>query len=317
MNNKNTENKESNIFWENSYRDKAVSTFGGPSIEVYEMLPIIKHNSKILDLGCGEGRNSLFLAQHGCKATAVDISSSGIEKVKASAKSLGVDIKTKVCDLNDYIVDDNYDIVLAHSSVHFLSNKKWKELLGDLKKRTNPGGVHSLTIFVETPKYPVPEEIIKIGHKKSFSLGELKDFYNDWEIIRYDAYLKQDKHPGIPIHSHYVEKILCRKKLNEDEIEKDYSYKTLYSGKEDLSFEKFDKVKIGDNETTVLDICGKPQVINEVDFGKSIGAKNIVESKYILKDLFYGKMAFQLINGEVRGKYIYDSEPLRVYFNIE
>ncbi len=310
--NSSEQNNSSKIFWENSYKDKAISTFGGPSIEVYEMLPLIIPEQKVVDLGCGEGRNALFLAQHGCKATAVDISSSGIEKVKLAASTLGVEINTMVCDLNDYKADDSYDIVLAHTSVHFLTNSKWRELLGELKERTNPGGLHSLTIFLDTPKYPLPSEILAIGHKQSFAAGELKEFYGDWEIIRYDAYLKQDKHPGIPMHSHYVEKILCRKNTDISKRGKDYTYKSLYSGEHDLSMEIFDKVQIGDDEQTVRRICGEPKLINEVDFGKAVGAREIVETKYILRDLFYGKTAFQLANGEVKGKYIYDTEPIRV-----
>lgn len=303
-------------FWEKGYRDKLISTMGGPSIEVFEMLPFIKPGYKVIDLGCGEGRNALFLAQHGCEVTAVDISPSGIEKVNIAAKALGVEIRTIVCDLNDYVVDDKYDVVLAHTSLHFLSRKSWRKLLSDLKESTNPNGFHSLTVFLSTPKYPIPEEIMAAGHKLSFAIGELKEFYNNWEIIRYDSYLKQDQHPGIDIHSHYTEKILCRKNYNKDTWGKDYIIKSLYSNQPDLSLEKFNKIRLGDSEDTIISICGEPDNVNEVDFGSAaMGAKNILVKEYFLKDMFYGKTGFQLINNEVRGKYLYDSEPVRVLFN--
>jgi tellurite methyltransferase len=306
------EKEKLELFWEDGYSNKLVSTMGGPSIEVYEMSFLVEPGQKVVDLGCGEGRNSLYLAQKGCDVTAVDISSSGIKKVNIAAEALGVKVRSLVCDLNDYEADDDYDVVLAHSSLHFLTREKWRSILDKLKERTKIGGLHSLTVLIPTEKYPFEGPLLTNGHKNSFALGELKEFYSDWEIIRYDAYLKQDQHPGIPIHSHYTEKVVCRKNPDMDKRGNDYAYKSLYSGPHDLPAELFNNVQIGDTEKTVIYICGEPRIVNEVNFGKAMGAKNILDNEYTLKDLFYGKTAFQLINGEVRGKYIYDTEPVKV-----
>lgn len=303
-----------NLFWESGYKNKSISTMGGPSIEVYEMASMLTKDKKVIDLGCGEGRNALYLAQRGCNVTAVDISSAGIEKVNNAAEALGVSVNGVVCDLNEYKVKEDYDVVMAHSSLHFLEREKWRSLLGELKDRTSLGGFHCLTVLIPTEKYPFEGALLTNGHKQSFAIHELMDFYSDWEIIRYDAYLKQDQHPGIPIHSHYTEKILCRKNPNVEEYQKNYFYQSLYSGADDLSKELFDRIQIGDNEAIIREICGEPNIINEVTFGRTMGAKKLVENEYNLKDLFYGKIAFQMINGSVRGKYIYDSEPIKVCF---
>jgi tellurite methyltransferase len=68
-------------FWETTYQDFAVSSFGKPSQEFYDLIHRLPPHAKVLDLGCGEGRNALFLAEHGCEVTAVDISVSGIQKL--------------------------------------------------------------------------------------------------------------------------------------------------------------------------------------------------------------------------------------------
>jgi SAM-dependent methyltransferase len=52
-----------------------------------------------LDLACGAGRNSLFLARAGRRVDAVDISQAGLERAKASAAEQGLDIRFMRADL--------------------------------------------------------------------------------------------------------------------------------------------------------------------------------------------------------------------------
>jgi tellurite methyltransferase len=52
-------------FWEEAYTDLSLSTFGQPSQEVRDVAAELSPGAKVLDLGCGEGRNALFLAEAG------------------------------------------------------------------------------------------------------------------------------------------------------------------------------------------------------------------------------------------------------------
>lgn len=49
-------------FWENEYLNKDKSVFGNPSKEVEDIVPFLSKDAKILDVGCGDGRHSLYLA---------------------------------------------------------------------------------------------------------------------------------------------------------------------------------------------------------------------------------------------------------------
>lgn len=48
-------------FWEESYSDFEVSAFSkGPTVDVEEFYEIFPKNADVLDVGCGEGRNSIL-----------------------------------------------------------------------------------------------------------------------------------------------------------------------------------------------------------------------------------------------------------------
>ena len=76
---------------------------------------------KVLDLGCGKGRHSLFLAGLGFDVTAVDLSPEGIEQLQAAAQQRGLDanITTLVCDmLSIPFTDSSFDAVLGFHSLY-------------------------------------------------------------------------------------------------------------------------------------------------------------------------------------------------------
>ena len=68
-------------FGEDAYSDMNASAFGGPSQEVRDVALCLLTGSSVLDLGSGEGRNALFLAERGSDVTAVDISEVGVRKL--------------------------------------------------------------------------------------------------------------------------------------------------------------------------------------------------------------------------------------------
>ena len=68
---------------------------------------------RALDLGCGEGRNAVWLAEQGWKVTAVDFSDVGVEKGRAMAANRGVEVDWVVEDLNTYQPEaGTFDLVI-------------------------------------------------------------------------------------------------------------------------------------------------------------------------------------------------------------
>ena len=59
-------------FWEQLYADMEVSTFSkSPTMDVNEFYNVFPKNAQVLDVGCGEGRNSIFMAKLGNKVDVI------------------------------------------------------------------------------------------------------------------------------------------------------------------------------------------------------------------------------------------------------
>jgi 2-polyprenyl-3-methyl-5-hydroxy-6-metoxy-1,4-benzoquinol methylase len=95
--------------------------FGNPYIELLEFFKKTPKGS-LIDLGAGQGRDSIPLSQMGYCVTAVDISTVGINQIK----EIEPKINAIVGDLYTYDVS-NYDYVLMNSIIHFYKNDLEKE----------------------------------------------------------------------------------------------------------------------------------------------------------------------------------------------
>ncbi|UCB56340.1 MAG: class I SAM-dependent methyltransferase [Thiotrichales bacterium] len=69
---------------------------------------------RTLCLAEGEGRNAVFLAEHGHEVTAVDASAIGLTKAERLAQEHGVTITTLVKDLADFDIEvDSWDAIIS------------------------------------------------------------------------------------------------------------------------------------------------------------------------------------------------------------
>lgn len=76
--------------------------FGEPYPELVEFYSKIKNKGKLLDLGCGQGRDSIPLAKLGFTVTGVDNSIAGIKQLNEIAEKEGLSLKGVVEDIYSY-----------------------------------------------------------------------------------------------------------------------------------------------------------------------------------------------------------------------
>ena len=96
--------------------------FGHAYPELIDFFNQYKPKGRLLDLGCGQGRNAVPLARLGYKVSGIDISHVGIDQIKAVSYQEELHIDVWVDDIYTFDHYSDYDIVLLDSMFHF--NKK-------------------------------------------------------------------------------------------------------------------------------------------------------------------------------------------------
>lgn len=201
--------ENSKPFWDETYQNLNVETFGKTSAEIIQLAEILDKNSVILDLGCGEGRNAVFLAEQGFRVDAIDISKAGITKLLKIAQDRNVEINAWVGDMIAFQFDKSYDFIISHGVLHLAERHEWQELIPRMKQFTRPGGVNVVAVFTDKIR---PSEDMAPFTKGLFSEGELAKWYSDWEIESSESYVFTDNHPNGISHQHPVNKIIAWKR---------------------------------------------------------------------------------------------------------
>ncbi len=195
-------------FWEKEYLNKEKSTFGNPSKEVEEIVPFLEKGAKILDVGCGDGRHSLYLAELGFYVDAFDISKNAIEKIDYMKRLNNLKINTYICDVLEFEFKYKYDLIIIHGVLQFIEREKQPEIIRLLKNWTNTGGYHIAALF--TDDEPVPDDLkeVMVG---VFKNGEIKEYYKDWKIKMFESKKFNDEHENGIKHCHAMNKIVVKK----------------------------------------------------------------------------------------------------------
>ena len=137
-------------FWEESYKDDNISTFGTePNQPVKKYEHLFKKEWSILEAGCGEGRNSIYLASNGFSdIDAFDLSENAIAKLLRIANKSSLHVNTWVEDLRKFRFEKQYDLIISFGTLHFVEKKDWESFLLRAKKNTKIGGIHIIRFLL-------------------------------------------------------------------------------------------------------------------------------------------------------------------------
>lgn len=157
-----------------------------------------KAPGKALDLGCGTGRNALWLAAHGWSVTAVDGAPSAIEILQHRATAAGVTLDARVADLEK----GEYSIGRAVWDLIVMSYYLQRDLFESAKQGVVPGGIVLAIVHIteagEEPTY------------KRLRPGELHAYFDGWEILH-----SYEGKPTDPAHQRAVAEIVARRPARE------------------------------------------------------------------------------------------------------
>jgi tellurite methyltransferase len=176
-------------------------------LEVIRIMPAGKR-IKVLDIGCGEGRNAVFFARNGYEVSAFDSSAKGVEKTQKLAEKASVKIKVFQEDLNDFRLNEKFDIIFAVGVLHHIPQELRSDIFQNYKSFTNSGGLNVFSVFVYKSFIKKAPDTEKTSRK--WLSGELFTYYNDWRIEHCTEEIFDCMSSGIA-HKHAVNRIIARK----------------------------------------------------------------------------------------------------------
>ena len=148
--------------------------------EVLEAMESLSQG-KALDLGCGQGRNALFLAQHGFEVTAVDQNELALEILQSIVEQEDLEMTVGLYDINSANLKQSYDLIVSTVVLMFLQADRIPAIIRNMQDQTNPGGYNLIVCAMDTEDYPC-----QVPFSFTFKEGELADYYKDWELVKYN-----------------------------------------------------------------------------------------------------------------------------------
>ena len=120
---------------------------GVPAPEVVSLLK--KQTPRnVLDLGCGSGTNSIYLAQHGSNVVGVDFSSKALALARAKAQRANVAVDFRQDDVTRIeFLQAPFDLVLDVGCFHGLDKQRRNRYVDNLARLTHPASTFLLFAF--------------------------------------------------------------------------------------------------------------------------------------------------------------------------
>lgn len=175
---------------------------------------------KILELGCGPGRNAIYLANEGFDVTAVDLSVEGINWAKERALAKGVAIHF-ICDsIFNLEVQNEFDFVYDSGCLHHIPPHRRINYVDLIKNSLKSSGYFGLTCFAagdlderngsEITDWDVYREWSLQGGL-AYSEEKLREIFKEFEVIEIRR-MKQIKQPNEMFGESFLWTALFKKK---------------------------------------------------------------------------------------------------------
>ncbi len=160
---------------------------------------LLKRGEKALAFADGEGRNGVFLAEHGLDVLSLDFSPNAIAKAKALARERGVTLHVEKADIFTWALPPAAFDVVVGIFFQFATPAQRTKLFTDIKKTLKPGGL----LLIEGYR---PEQVdLKTGgppqRENMYTRKILQDAFGDFaelDIKEYDATVDEGSgHKGL------------------------------------------------------------------------------------------------------------------------
>ncbi|MBU1669172.1 methyltransferase domain-containing protein [bacterium] len=161
--------------WESKYQTKNMPS---EPVKIVEQYAKLARGKMALDIACGQGRNSKFLAEQGFKVDALDISPTALKVLKDIEN-----IRPKEVDFDTYKLEENrYDLIVC---TYYLERSLFPQIENALKE----DGILILETFMHHP------DNTKEPSNRRFMLeeGELEVTFDDrYDLMHISEFMDED-----------------------------------------------------------------------------------------------------------------------------
>lgn len=181
----------------------------GSLVRLILSAPWISRGLRVLDLGCGEGKNSAPFARLGCEVDAVDCSGPAISNGKRAFSDLGIRwIQQDALEFD--CGEEKYDIIICYGLLHCLGDlESIDRALYHVQHATRSGGTNVVCAFNDRKHdFSAHPGFSPTLLPHNLYVGR----YSQWHIDHASDSDLHEVHPhnGIP-HHHSMTRLLARK----------------------------------------------------------------------------------------------------------
>ena len=133
---------DNSAYWNQYYKNRVCSEEPSPFAQYVSTL--VEPGKRMVELGCGNGRDAVFFAGQGLRVTALDMSQEAI----AQLQSRNLDSAEFLCGAfvkSDVHQPDSYDYAYSRFTIHSINRNQEQVLLGNLFRGLRPKG----KLFIE------------------------------------------------------------------------------------------------------------------------------------------------------------------------
>jgi len=166
--------------WNDIYKEYSLEKIPWHSAKVPKSLTeSLKEIKKglALDVCCGAGTNSIYLAKNGFKVRGIDISKKAIEIAKNRAKKEDLDIDFKTGDIMNLKTKNKYDFVFDRGCFHHMTEREKPRFVKKIYDILNKNGRYHLMAFSNRNNFEksLSKEDIHRYFSKYFKIGDIKE----------------------------------------------------------------------------------------------------------------------------------------------
>lgn len=133
--------KDQKQFWNEAHKNAALTAHSAQQTGFAENIAkLLDQDSKILELGCGEGNDSIYFAKQGHTVTATDFSDVLINQNQIKYKHPELHFIQQDISQPFMFPDSQFDVVYARLSLHYFTNAVTRHVFTEIARVLKPGG---------------------------------------------------------------------------------------------------------------------------------------------------------------------------------